>query len=144
MKLLNIEMPYRRSCWTYKTFTSIRLATQVMTKASSDLRQSIVGSCEHDYKHSGSNTREEFVDYMRATSRSSTIPLHSVIISGKRPNDCCKPGDFDMYPNYCVLAICLHWVLLRFIHLTRLADVVCGKRPLFCSCHEGYGQFTYL
>jgi hypothetical protein len=32
-------MSYRRSCWTYKTFTSIRLATQVMTKVSSDVRQ---------------------------------------------------------------------------------------------------------
>jgi hypothetical protein len=38
----HIEISYRRSCFSYKTFTSIRLATQVMTKASSDLRQSIV------------------------------------------------------------------------------------------------------
>jgi hypothetical protein len=34
-------MSYLGSCWTYKTFTSIRLATQFMTKASSDLRQTL-------------------------------------------------------------------------------------------------------
>jgi hypothetical protein len=45
MKVLNIETPVTRhfipQILLYKTFTSIRLATQVMTKASSDLRQSI-------------------------------------------------------------------------------------------------------
>jgi hypothetical protein len=47
MKLLNIETPVTRNFIpqillnvAYKTFTSIRLATQVMTKASSDLRHS--------------------------------------------------------------------------------------------------------
>jgi hypothetical protein len=46
MKLLNIETSVTRNFIPQillKTFTSIRLATQVMTKASSDLRQSLVG-----------------------------------------------------------------------------------------------------
>jgi hypothetical protein len=47
MRLLNIETPVSRHfipqiLLNVKTFTSIRLATQVMTKASSDLTQSII------------------------------------------------------------------------------------------------------
>jgi hypothetical protein len=47
MKLLNIETPVTRNFIPQillkhtRNFTSIRLATKVMTKASSDLRQSI-------------------------------------------------------------------------------------------------------
>jgi hypothetical protein len=49
MKLLNIETPVTRNfisqiLLNVQNFTSIRLATQVMTKASSDLRQTIQGS----------------------------------------------------------------------------------------------------
>jgi hypothetical protein len=47
MKLLNIETPVTRNftpqiLLNVQDFTSIRLATQVMTKASSDLRQTIM------------------------------------------------------------------------------------------------------
>jgi hypothetical protein len=47
MKLLNIETPVTRNLipqipLNIKTFTSVRLATQVMTKASSELGQTLL------------------------------------------------------------------------------------------------------
>jgi hypothetical protein len=50
MKLLNIDTPVTRNFITHillnvQDFTCIRLATQLMTKATSDLREFIIDSC---------------------------------------------------------------------------------------------------